>query len=202
MNTNYLRLNIYQAGIRVFDRDRQPALPTHVVKGTLVKLMFWVKGIRQYSEGWKLDLVVLQARIYDPIPTNRCLIIDDEPTANVNTSAIATSVLPSSGKSDDAFQKYRDLISKGVPRMAVEQKCRLAGLDPAGIDGTSASLVKPGISLGDSLTQAISGGVRLKKCTQNPKHKPKPKPKPKTNQLIPTLDDILTQLNSLRRTRS
>ena len=196
MNTNYLRLNLLSSGLKTFDHLREQVSSTVLNKGTLVKILFWVKGIRQYSDGWRLDLVALQCRIYDPVPVNKCLIEDEEvidtPSPPTNTSFASNE-----------YQKYRDMIAKGVPRPAVEQKCRIAGLNPALIDTNQSGgpvPTRPAISINNTLTSAILGGIKLKRC--DPLLKPKPKPKKtSTNQLVPSLDDILSQLNSLRSTK-
>ena len=188
MNTNYLRFSLLPAGIKVFDREQGEIDPNFLTKGTLVKVRFWIKGIRQYSDCWKLELVALQIRVYDPTPVPRCLIEDDD--------------VPTKPDKSSEYLKYQNMITMGVPRMAVEQKCRLSGLDPNLIDVPSKTPTsKERLSLHDSVSNAICQGVKLK--SRNSFVKPPIKLKKKntsTNQLVPSLDDILSQLNNLRTT--
>ena len=191
MNTNYLRFSLLPAGIKVFNREQSEISEKFLTNGTLAKIRYWIKGIRQYSDCWKLELVALQVKVYDPTPVPRCLIEDDV-------------LLPSPSNKSSEYAKFKTMISMGVPRMAVEQKCRLAGLDPKLIDGDGSNKptnTRPTNPLQNSINNAICGGVKLKSSIlNNKKGKPPKKPKKSTNQLIPTLDDILNQLNSLRST--
>ena len=205
MNTNYLRLSQLESTTPIYNQESESVSSNCLQKGCILKALVWVKGIRQYSDCWKLELVALQLKVYDPVPSDVCLIEDEIKECN------------RSPNESDPYQLYRNMLQKGVPRMGVEQKCRLAGLDPTLIDqggsvGTRAVAIGEGKRVGEksgggfkpviSLSDVIASGVKLKKTSARDSDQVKPRTKIRqkapSNQLVPSLDDILGQLSRLR----
>lgn len=158
-------------------------------RGSLVRLLLWFKGLYIGKKYWGIQLVVLQVRIYDISPPIKCLITDEE-TPEKKTS------------SDVKYQTYRRMKSMGVPIAAIRHKIIQDGENPDQVipflsaKETRSESARPQMG-GLQLLQGLQGAT-LRKASQRvlPK-KQKPRQAP-SNQLVPSLEDILRIKNHLQ----
>ena len=158
----------------------------YVSKGMLVKLFIWIKGIIIHNGKWKLDLIILQVKIYDEIMPNICMIDEDE----------------SNPIDEQQYKKYWKMLDVGVNIEAVKQKCTIDGLDPSILNNkrpTNLIINKNSIPKKNNFSLLMKD-LNSSKLKLNKTKIVKREIKKSNNGFQPTLEDILNIKNKLRST--
>ncbi len=199
----YLRFSLSAENINIYDADKNLINIDEIKKGSLIKIMFWLKGLVVNRETFSLQLEILQIRMFDVIPPKQCLITLDELAADITKAHDAnrseknpgTHVIP---------EKYQKMLNMGIPISHVKQKCILDGVDPEILTGKkteeTTSKTKP-ININRGLPNLLGeiSNFKLKKTTPIDRQKQKIKTKTPDNMLIPSLEDILHIKSQLRK---
>lgn len=171
-NANFIKTNIYSQDINIYDQNRNLLTYKDLRKRSLVKCLIWIKEIRVQEGKLMMILEVLQIKLMDPLPPKLCVIdMDDEMVKNK--------------KNEKYPPKYQKMLNMGVPIQAVENKMRMDG---------KTSLI---LNSNKPILKFNFNSIKLKKTIICPRPVI---PKKKTNQMIPSLDDIKTQLKNLKKT--
>ena len=192
-NNFYLKCRIENT-TQCYDLDKNKIINKIISKGNVVKILIWIKGINISSTSCNLSLEVLQIRLYDVIPSNKCLIdFEEEPKNENNTTNGKYEML------DKSYDRFVKMLKMGININAVRQKCQLEGIDPTPLfkDDNSVETKKLSILPNNPMMNVLSGigKVKLKKTEVNSLPK---KPNKNKNVLVPTLDDILLMKNKLK----
>jgi hypothetical protein len=194
-NNRFVKCRMYQNNMNMYDHkgDVVSGGVNKLVRGSLVRILLWVKGLYITRENWGLQIIALQIRAYDISPPKTCVILDeDKPDKAKSISSTDIS-------------KYRHMQSMGVPIPAIKHKMEIDGVDPTLIDMQTKSTVNYGARSGvprlnpGSLLQGLSS-VSLKKTSPRKAKTKKPRQAPE-NQMVPSLEDILRirgTLNSVK----
>ena len=204
----YLRFNLWQDGINIYDGDKNHVDISCLKKGSLIKIMFWLKGISLNNNNWSLQLDIIQIRIFDLLPPQKCLITsDDLPDKPMDTPINRELIIP---------EKYQKMLRMGIPKGSVRHKCIIDGVDPSILDGSVTgsvdnnnnnnnnnnkikNIIKNKNNLPFSTASLLDGINKLSKVKFDPNNKNNNKPKNR-NQHVPCLDDILAMKGQLNKT--
>ena len=210
----YLRFSLGIDNIRIYDADKKSIELTDIKKGSLIKVMFWLKGLVINKNTFSLQLEIIQIRMFDILPPTECLItLDDIPEQrnsnnNLNNTISNEDSPENNGDKNDGIPlKYKKMLNMGIPIGSVKQKCILDGVDP--------NILTPGVKVKApcsnnplyrhpmGLVNLLGGltSVKLNRVTDNDRIKTPIKKKSSDNMLVPSLEDILSiksQLKSIK----
>ena len=214
----FLRFNLSSNKINIYDKDKDKISIDNITRGSLIKVMFWLKGININDSYWNLQLEITQIRLFDIIPPTQCLINTDDIIDNATNHNNCDNYhdtnhdMNHDNYDSDNIEtlKYNKMLKMGIPIESVRQKCILDGLDPDIILSNNKNLNnstsnKNSLNINKSnLPNRVNllaglGSVSLKKVTKQNKNNILKTKSTNTNQLVPSLDDILAMKQNLKQ---
>ena len=171
----------------IYDLNKNQINIDHITKKIYGKFIIHLSHIWINDSSYGYNLEVIQAMIDPKVIIKEFSFIEDEEPA-------------------DHYQKYKKMLSFGVPKEAVKKKIELDGLDPNVIDNKGKAMVPPpppplpvsklnqNIGFSKNLLLDINKSVKLKKIEIKDKEKKYEDPR------IPSLDQISSALANLKKT--
>jgi hypothetical protein len=174
--------NTDHASIYVFDSDATRISLANVSRGDKVQVIFHVEGLHVYDSGYILYLKLLQVK---KMSVKACLFVTpgcQSPSKGVGTKDLDIETLG---------EKYKKMLSLGIPMAAVKQKMFMDGALPK-----PQGLPPPGLKHTPPIA-AMLAQIKLRQVTVNPSQKTYI-PKGVDAKRVPSLDEIQNALKNLR----
>ncbi len=210
-NNKFLRLSCDAQEMTCYDLDKKQIRLEQIKKGSLIKVMFWVKGVQVTRKYVSLKIIILQIRMFDVLPPKQCVILSDEkidhPTLGFPESCLGAKKETRENSHQNTIpEKYRKMLAMGIPMASVTQRCIMDGQDPSILSTPTGNSIdqnhKPELKLArPPMANLLSGlgNVKLNKVKiHDQRQKPMVRVKKPKNIHVPTLDDILSMKNKLK----
>ena len=186
-NSNKIRCYLYSDNIEIYDKDKNKISLTYIKDKVHAKLLIWINELVVSRDKWFVKLTVMQIKLDNPIPPIGC-VIDDE----------IETCLTKNNNDSNIYDKYRKMVSMGIPLDAVKLKCSIDGLNPdyinrancnsKNVPGCIPKIKKPILNdLKSVKLKKVGIIVRKKESFKDDK------------QFGPSLLDIQNQLNKLKK---
>lgn len=188
----YLKSNLSNK-INIYNFDNTISDINSIGKMDTLKALIWVKCAKTTDNIISLELEIIQLKKYDIVVPDKCLIIDYNSLDQDNNSL-------DHDNNNELYSKYYKMLKMGINKRAVIQKCIIDGVDPSFL---TDEVVKKPVKL--NLTDFSNNLLENLSSQRNKLKKGKPILKKKvvknTNQLIPTLNDIINMKERLKSTK-
>ena len=168
--------------IKVFNQDRKEIDFADINAKMYCETLLCIDGIWFYNDTFGLTINLLQIKLDMPI------MMKVYSFSNGNS-------YENSYKNNPKYKKYFKMLDMGIPIFVVKQKMTLNGLDPNVLDGKKSDILNNDLGL-----SIVNGKSTLKKVT-NKKRNNHIKKMTNMGHNVPTLDDIVNKLSSLKKIR-